>query len=503
MKSFYTILCFTVGIVMTGCDSTLRSALQVADASGNPAMRQVIEHYKGDPEKMKAAVFLIRNMPGHETRTFDLTDTAGTVSDYSLYRPEVTSGNYRSLLDSLRLQVRLRTVPDTAVMTAEYLIRNIDQAFDSWKNNPWSQNYSEDLFLEYILPYRVGQEGLSDWRSFFIERYRPMIDTLSEPKSIAKVAALVIADIREWYRYDDGVLQLKPMPTPEEAFRYRKSECYSMAHMFVLGLRAMGIAAVPDIIPVWGTSRGGHAEAAYFDEYGNPVTLMTGNNLAARPVKVYRVHFSNQLGKAVPEGLSPFWEDVTGQYTLTGDIRIPVDAAAFDEDEQTDVGLAVYGARSWRLGIRTDSISTRLDLTTGTTETLCHFQNIGRSILYLPVVVRNHRPHPIGDPFTLDFKGNITYMKPNTTHRTTLQLTTLINDMAAFTPNTYELLYWDGQAWKKHPNRIERDPQNKVQPAYIIREVPTSTFFRLYNPVTGRDYRNRPFVSLGWWVQRY
>lgn len=497
MKSFYTILCFTVGIVMTGCDSTLRSALQVADASGNPAMRQVIEHYKGDPEKMKAAVFLIWNMPGHETRTFDLTDTAGTVSDYSLYRPEVTSGNYRSLLDSLRLQVRLRTVPDTAVMTAEYLIRNIDQAFDSWKNNPWSQNYSEDLFREYILPYRVGQEGLSDWRSFFIERYRPMIDTLSEPKSIAKVAALVIADIREWYRYDDGVLQLKPMPTPEEAFRYRKSECYSMANMFVLGLRAMGIAAVPDIIPVWGTSRGGHAEAAYFDEYGNPVTLMTGNNLAAQPVKVFREHF------AARHGDSSFREDITDQYVLTADIRIPVDTTQFDADERPEIGLATYGSRDWRPAVKADRITTIRNETTGRTETVCEFRRIGRSILYLPIVLRNHRAQPVGEPFMLDYKGNITYIRPDTAHRTTLYLTTLINDLSAFSPDAYELLYWDGEGWYKHPNRIMTDPESASQPAYIVRDVPTGTFFRLYDPATGRDYRNRPFVSLGWWVQRY
>ena len=490
MKPVYLTFFFAVSIVLAGCDSTLRHARQVADASGNPEMRQVIDHYRDDTAKLSAAVFLIENIPGHQTQTYDLIDKQGQISEVSLYRPEITSANYRRFLDSLGLRVRPRTVADAAAVTAEYLIRNIDQAFDSWQHNPWSQNYSEKIFREYILPYRVADEELSDWRTFFTERYTPILDTLSQPKTIANVAALVIADIREWYRYDDGVLQLKPMPTPEEAYRHRKSECYSMANMFVLGLRAMGIAAVPDVIPVWGTSRGGHAEAVYFDEYGNPVMLMTGNNLAARPVKVFRKHYARQYPTA---GVAVFQEDVTEKYTLTADIRIPVDTALFDPDEKEEVGLATYGSRGWRPAVK----ATRLN------GSICEFDNIGRSIIYLPMVLRNHRVQPIGDPFILDYKGNITYIRPDTALRTTLYLTTLINDLSAFTPDVYELLYWDGEGWHKHPNRIVPDPESKAQPAYIVRDVPTGTFFRLHDPASGRDYRNRPFVSLGWWVQRY
>ena len=497
MKPVYLTFFFAVSIVLVGCDSTLRHARQVAAVSGNPEMRQVIDHYRDDTAKLSAAVFLIENIPGHQTQTYDLIDKQGQISEVSLYRPEITSANYRRFLDSLGLRVRPRTVADAAAVTAEYLIRNIDQAFDSWQHNPWSQNYSEKIFREFILPYRIADEELSDWRTFFIKRYTPMLDTLSQPKTIANVAALVIADIREWYRYDDGVLQLKPMPTPEEAYRHRKSECYSMANMFVLGLRAMGIAAVSDVIPVWGTSRGGHAEAVYFDEYDNPVMLMTGNNLGAQPVKVYREHFSFQHEN------TSFREDVTDRYVLTSDIRVPVDTALFDADEWPEIGLATYGSRDWRPAVKADRITTIRNETTGRTETVCEFRRIGRSILYLPMVLRNHRVQPVGEPFMLDYKGNITYIRPDTAHRMTLYLTTLINDLAAFTPDVYELLYWDGEGWHKHPNRIVTDPESASQPAYIVRDVPTGTFFRLHDPTSGRDYRNRPFVSLGWWVQRY
>ncbi|MCC8062706.1 MAG: hypothetical protein LIO68_05635 [Rikenellaceae bacterium] len=139
MKHMFTILFFAASVSLTGCNNTLRHARQVADASGNPEMNQVINHYKDDPEKLEAAVFLIENMPRHRTQTFELVDTQGQLSGVSLYRPEITSANYRQFLDLLGLHVRHRTIPDTAAMTAGYLIRNIDRGSSLFSLRPPSR----------------------------------------------------------------------------------------------------------------------------------------------------------------------------------------------------------------------------------------------------------------------------------------------------------------------------------------------------------------------------
>lgn len=497
----YCVVTAACAVFLTACDGRLRSARQTADATGNPEMYRLVEHYKDDPEKLTAVAFLLENVAGHEARTFELVDSAGNASGFSLYRAGATSGRYQDMLDSAGLRLRRRTLPDAAVLTADYLIRDIDLAFDSWKNNSWSRLYSEEMFREYILPYRVADERISDWRSFLADRYRPMIDTMSAPRTVENVAALVISDIQKWYRYDSGVLTLETMPTPEEAYVYGKGECYSMANMFVLGLRAVGIAAATDVIPVWGTSRGGHAEAAYFDEYGNPVTLTTGSNLGAKPVRVYRVRYSRQHAdrEAAARGVSPFWEDVTALYTNTSDIRIPVDTTAFGPEERSSLGLAVYGSRSWRAGVMADSVSLWPDGESG--RPVAHFSRIGRSILYMPAVVRGGYTCPVGEPFTLDYKGNIAYIRPDTSHRITLHLTTLLTDTVVFRPDDYRLLYWADGDWKEHPGKVETNPKNRA--AYLIRDVPGRTFYRLHDRTTGRDYRNRPFTTDGWWIQRY
>lgn len=62
MKQFYI---FLACIAFAGCNDTLHHAWQIADASGNPEMRQVIEHYKDDTAKLSAAVYLIENLAGY------------------------------------------------------------------------------------------------------------------------------------------------------------------------------------------------------------------------------------------------------------------------------------------------------------------------------------------------------------------------------------------------------------------------------------------------------
>ncbi len=95
--------------LLTGCDGSLRSARRAAVATGNAEMHRVVNAYAGDPERLAAATFLLENMGGHGTYTFDLVDSTGSVADYSLYRPGIIARNYRTVLDSLGLAVRYRS----------------------------------------------------------------------------------------------------------------------------------------------------------------------------------------------------------------------------------------------------------------------------------------------------------------------------------------------------------------------------------------------------------
>lgn len=72
-------------------------------------------------------------------------------------------------------------------MTADYLIRNINGAFEARERYSWAGHYADSVFMHYMLPYRIDTEELTDWRSFFRARYEPMVDTMSGRKDIRGV----------------------------------------------------------------------------------------------------------------------------------------------------------------------------------------------------------------------------------------------------------------------------------------------------------------------------
>ena len=60
------------------------------------------------------------------------------------------------------LERNQKVIYDSHVITASYLIRNIDHAFGMWEKQPWGKYIKFEDFCEYILPYRVAFEPLSE-----------------------------------------------------------------------------------------------------------------------------------------------------------------------------------------------------------------------------------------------------------------------------------------------------------------------------------------------------
>ena len=71
-----------------------------------------------------------------------------------------------------------KPVYDVQVLTADYLIENIDLAFEAWQYRDWGKHYSFDDFCHYLLPYWIGDEAPDNWRRTFAARFRPVLDSL-------------------------------------------------------------------------------------------------------------------------------------------------------------------------------------------------------------------------------------------------------------------------------------------------------------------------------------
>ena len=139
--------------------------------------KKVLASFKEDMRKQAAAKFLLENMDAHYSlessriKTFQsymdsiFTHYADRKNDFHKAAYDSASARYGPF------EVDFTKVYDTENVTAEYLIQQINEAFDAW-GKPWNRDVSFSQFCHYVLPYRIGHEPLSPWRAEYTEKYR-------------------------------------------------------------------------------------------------------------------------------------------------------------------------------------------------------------------------------------------------------------------------------------------------------------------------------------------
>lgn len=434
--------------------------------SKNYCLSKVLKYYKNDIEKYNAASFLIKNMTNKYTYKVTIKDSLKTNTRFSLFDKHINNKNYKFILDSLNLHLETDLLYDTQHLDSKYLIENCNNAFYAWKNFPWSNGYTKKIFYEYILPYRINKENLTDWRSFFMKRYTSLIDTMKNEKTVQNIAQLIIKDINNQISYSNNSLNIKPSLDYKEAFLSSKGNCSIIADIIVLALRSMGIASTKDYIPLWGNADNGHIEVVYFDEDCNPRMLQTGNWLAAHPPKIFRQVYSNTETNNIKKFDDNCYLDVTNEYIATSNIKITTKSI------QKDIYLAVYNNNKWKEIAKGEIINDKSYI----------FYNMGRSIMYLPIAKKDYKGmNAISDPLSIDFLGNIKKYKINNNSTVHINLTQYLASLH-ITNNIdyYELAYWNISHWS---TQCISGDQHK---GFYAHNVPSNT---LYTIIDKRDLK--------------
>ena len=165
---------FCLLLVLFSCQGKhsdyLEQALRLA-GDNRSELESVLAHYKNDSLKYQAAVFLIENLPGHTSYKFpehlvqyyNEIDTAVSAD----FDNETNRNAMERISRKYEILEKLETIPDIQLITAGYLIDNIDRAFDVWQNGEWATHVSFDDFCEYILPYKGYElQTLDNWREY-------------------------------------------------------------------------------------------------------------------------------------------------------------------------------------------------------------------------------------------------------------------------------------------------------------------------------------------------
>ena len=142
-------------------DTVLEEALE-RSGSNRSELEKVLFHYENDALKLRAAHFLIENMPGHYT--WDSPQLAVYRAKMDSAYPVMSSVVKRVVYsipwhNNFTMDACHR-VEDIRVVKGDYLIRHIDNAVAMWQTCPWLKDLSFEDFCEYLLPYRLGDEPL-------------------------------------------------------------------------------------------------------------------------------------------------------------------------------------------------------------------------------------------------------------------------------------------------------------------------------------------------------
>lgn len=406
-----------------------------AAGKNKPELKAVLRHYRTidkDPEKLRAAKYLIANMPAH----YSYRDTAAINSYYSKAleilgtgpSPDWQRDTLRQIGDREYAGLTRNIIPDVEVITADYLIYSIDRAFHEWRTRPWSRHLTYNEFREWILPYKVTElQSFDAWRDTLPAHYTDSISIVPpddvQRNSISGAIEIVRGEIHSkqsaighrvmWE--DRGSI---PMRSAATWVRMTYGSCLDYVTMGTAVFRSVSLPAAVDQVPSWGRNSEGHSWYVFLSDRGREEPTINSLIIGAgmpfytneRIPKVWRttytinrdmVKYRNTAKYVYPFDLCRV--DVTSHYTRTSDLEIETDkmqTAKLTDKKYVYIAMAVNsGGPQWKvldLGI----------LKRGK----AHFKNMGREMLYIALGYDGRKLIPISRPFILHKSGEVEYI---------------------------------------------------------------------------------------------
>lgn len=429
--------------------------------SNSVELSKVLEHYSKKPQdslRLKAAIYLIANI--RDLLTLD-TESVTQNSIYFKFLREMWNKSNKKIeqyqilngIDSINKLYNLspsvpvpKYVMDAKVITSDFLIENIDKAFEVWEKAPYSNKLNFAQFCEYVLPYRCSNTYMSHSRSYFINRFKDSFGSIKDINSCEEYSDIVLKDLdasfkEEFLIFSKGKLEYLLPIKFSDLLRGGLGVCYDGATLRVNALRSIGIAASLDMIPGWGNSNAQHFwskiltkkydNGAISDNiqipYNNQSNL-TGIFLKDEVVKQYSglpkkidVYYCKTIPKVFRQTFQ--YQTKSLKAKIQPDENIP---DFFKDDRLKDVtkeyikcfdlSLRMPGFLKENSHVYLSCFSTE-DLTCvdwGTVKSgRAIFKNVGVNVLYVPSIYSSKGIIPIDNPFILDIKGNVKYIEPS------------------------------------------------------------------------------------------
>lgn len=414
------IVLFLGGCKMQTVNTGIEEALSKAGDNREELFR-VIRHYQesGDSLKLKAAQFLIENMADKYYLTGNVIDEYYTFID-SVYQIKQPEYDIPAIYDAFRSKAKyLKEKPqvnwDVQTLSADYLIQNIEDAFEVW-NRPWNKHLTFDEFCEWILPYRVGAEIPESWRKLYRERFEPLLqsDTIQTARQVCTIINNELIKLPIHIALD-GVLPISLRPSTLANIKF--GLCNDYANLALFAMRASGVPVAVENVPHWGRGNNSHVFNAVYDNDGTWYDFSGAEQNPDKHLvrfryeipKVYRKTYGKQYSSLaiqcgnedIPDFFkNPYIQDVTQDYPFieAKDIIVPLP----DKTEHKFAYLCVFDQTGW-IPVAWGTIFGKRQVS---------FKAVGPNIVYHSALYTDDALQLVGAPFLLDTLGQITKYIP-------------------------------------------------------------------------------------------
>lgn len=418
-----------LSVACTERHASLERALRYA-GDNRAELEKVLAHYASDPAdslKLRAAQYLIENMPYHRSYPADVYHDYCTKMD-SLFRNSEKGDTLvaaKASAISAEFEPRLKPVFDILEITSDYLIWNIDYSFEQWETSRFLQHLEFDDFCEYVLPYKCFElQPMTKWKEEWSGIWRGELDQIAQIDELKYnvrrateavtyvykgVDSMLRMDVRQIDGmnhidiYDLNALAMQPYGT-----------CLERSRLGVLNCRSKALPVSFDFTPNWADRGNPHywnnvyvscRRSPDFEPFGIfPGDYHYPDN---RMGKVYRLTYAPhpllleviEKGGRIPPSLSQlFMRDVTAEYGRSTDITIDL-LPGYDRTNEYAY-LAVFNNAEW---LPMDICKIKRGKAT--------FHDVQLDILYIVVTYENGRISPVSKPFIVDVRKQVKFIE--------------------------------------------------------------------------------------------
>ena len=503
-------------IIISGCFSspTLKYSQEIeyvlTQAKDNrKELEKALNYFykRDDSLKIKAVEFLIANIDIHYSETYYWKTMVGKKIEFSEFDyPDLQSAV--AAIDSLRLIYGGLFYQDTIiydihVLTGNYLINHVNKTVDNWKKSIYKNIPFKD-FCEYLLPYRVTVEPITDWWNEYHERYQWLGDSLRH-KPLEYVMDYAAIDYKDWFTFTTGKEPQRDEPLSRLSARQllfrKKGPCEDVASLETFVLRSQSIPTAYVTIPFWATSTGAHFVNTVFypDMQMRRLDVSMGSgrefDLDREPAKVVRHTYSKhpetlamvEKEENIPPGFMrrSNYIDVTADYWEVADVTVPLFSSICEAGSSCIVYAGMFNYGCWRAGwwgkMQNDSVT---------------FRNMAKGVVILPMLYQNEELIPAGYPMLNAYNHQI-HLVPDRQHCRQIIIKEQDYYLKFRPQKEYELFYWD-KNWVSLGKQVTGIETREL----MFRDVPMNALLRLIPEYS--EQKERPFIILAdgtryWW----